>query len=336
MDGMLARLEASAGNGYCPDAAPMTPPTAGLGHTGVMAEHGEHSKAPKGANAVKVGEILRVGAGRVRLADHDPAGTPGYPGKGKKDAPAFTAAIVPELADLQERLYAAGVADRVGAPSVLLVLQGMDTSGKGGVIRHVAGLVDPQGVALKAFKAPTPTEREHDFLWRIRAALPRPGMIGVFDRSHYEDVLVARVDGLAPPDEVEARYEQINEFEAEVAAAGTVIVKCMLHISAEQQRRRLLARLDNPAKHWKYNPGDVDVRLKWPAYQEAYELALARCNTDVAPWHVVPSDHEWYRNWAIARLLRDALAGLGLGWPKAGYDVAVERARVEAAEVVTR
>ena len=318
MDGMLARLEASAGGRTLPRRRAVE------GHTGGMADHRKHrSKASQA-------ETLRVLTGPVRLADYDPAGTPGFPGKGKKDATELTAAIVPELADLQERLYANGVADRDGAPSVLLVLQGMDTSGKGGVIRHVAGLVDPQGVALKAFKAPTAQEREHDFLWRIRNALPRPGMIGVFDRSHYEDVLVVRVDGLVPPEVWEARYEQINAFEAEVAASGTTIVKCMLHISHEEQRRRLLGRLDDPAKHWKYNPGDVDVRLKWSAYQEAYEAALTRCDTDVAPWHIVPSDHEWYRNWAIAQLLRETLAGLGLRWPAASYDVAAERRRVEA------
>ena len=289
-----------------------------------MADHGKHR-----SKAASIGEVLRAPAGVVRLVDHDPAGTPGFRG-GKKEAAAAKAAIVEELDDLQERLYATGVSDPAGAPSVLLVLQGMDTSGKGGVIRHVAGLVDPQGVQLKAFKAPNAEEREHDFLWRIRNALPRPGMIGVFDRSHYEDVLVVRVDGLFPQDVWEARYEQINAFEAEVAASGTTIVKCMLHISPQEQRRRLLSRLANPAKHWKYNPGDVDARQKWPAYQEAYEAALTRCGTEVAPWHIVPSDHEWYRNWAIAELLRETLAGLDLRWPAARFDVAVERERVEA------
>ncbi|MDR1768200.1 MAG: polyphosphate kinase 2 family protein [Propionibacteriaceae bacterium] len=273
-------------------------------------------------------ELLRVGPGPVRLADRDPAATPGFPGKGKDDADRFTGAAAVDLSDLQERLYANSKVDGPPAPSVLVVLQGMDTSGKGGVIRHAIGLVDPQGVQIKAFKVPTEEERAHHFLWRVRNALPRPGMIGIFDRSHYEDVLVGKVDQLAPPDEIAGRYGEINAFERELADSGTVVVKCMLHISADEQRRRLLERLDNPEKHWKYNPGDVDARLKWDAYQAAYEAALELC--DAEPWHVVPSDHKWYRNWAVAELLREKLSAMGLDWPKGDFDAAVERARVEA------
>jgi PPK2 family polyphosphate:nucleotide phosphotransferase len=211
---------------------------------------------------------------------------------------------------------------------VLLVLQGMDTSGKGGVLRHTVGLVDPQGVKITSFKAPTEEERRHPFLWRIRRALPQPGYLGVFDRSHYEDVLIARVKAIVTPRTVESRYSQINEFEAELAQDGVTIVKCMLHISAEEQRVRLLARLDNPKKHWKFNPADVDERGRWPAYREAYELALEHTNTEIAPWHVIPSDRKWYRNLAIGHLLLETLRGMALRWPEADFDVVEQKQRL--------
>jgi PPK2 family polyphosphate:nucleotide phosphotransferase len=204
----------------------------------------------------------------------------------------------------------------------------MDTSGKGGVLRHTVGLVDPQGVKITSFKAPTAEERKHRFLWRIRNAVPHPGYVGVFDRSHYEDVLIVRVHGLAEPATVESRYDQINDFEAELAAEGVVIVKCMLHISAEEQRSRLLARLDNEDKYWKFNPGDIDERGRWADYQRAYEIALERTNTEIAPWYVVPSDKKWYRNLVIGELLLDALRGMGLRWPPPDFDVEEERRRL--------
>jgi polyphosphate:nucleotide phosphotransferase, PPK2 family len=275
-------------------------------------------------------ELLRVPSGPVELADFDPAATPGYPGHGKADSEEETLALGVELSDLQEILYANGRSEPESAARVLVVLQGMDTSGKGGVIRHAIGLVDPQGVQLTALKAPTPVERAHDFLWRIRKGLPGPGMIGIFDRSHYEDVLVVRVESLVPQAEWSRRYDLINEFEAELVAGGTTVVKCMLNVSFDEQRRRLAERLADPSKYWKYNPGDVDARLKWPAYQDAYAAALELCNTVDAPWHVIPADHKWYRNWAVAELLREKLAGMNLSWPKAEFDVAVEQARVEA------
>ncbi len=204
----------------------------------------------------------------------------------------------------------------------------MDTSGKGGVLRHTVGLVDPQGVSITSFKKPTDEELEHDFLWRIRKALPTKGRIGVFDRSHYEDVLIGRVRELAPPEEIEERYDAINAFEAEVLGAGITIVKCMLHISAATQKERLLARLDDPNKHWKFNPGDVDERAFWPQYQEAYEIALERTNTEVAPWYVVPSDHKWYRNLAIGQLLHETLTAMNPQWPAADFDVEEQRQRL--------
>jgi len=183
-------------------------------------------------------------------------------------------------------------------------------------------------VALKSFKAPSEEERKHHYLWRIRNALPAAGMIGVFDRSHYEDVLVVRVEQLVPESQWSTRYAEINDFEAELVATGTRVIKCMLNVSYEEQKARLVARLADPSKYWKYNPGDVDARSKWPAYMEAYEAALQECNTAAAPWHVIPADRKWYRNWAVAELLREALAGLALPWPKPDYDVAVERERV--------
>lgn len=271
---------------------------------------------------------LLLAPGPVDLAAIPTDATPGWTG-GKKAGLAAMEKHGPELADLQERLYAEGRA-HASNRRVLLVLQGMDTSGKGGVLRHAVGLVDPQGVKITSFKKPTAEELGHDFLWRIRKALPEPGYIGVFDRSHYEDVLVARVEGLASPDEIAERYGAINEFERELTEDGTVLVKCMLHISPQEQKERLLARLDDPTKHWKYNPGDLDVRAKWDEYRTAYELALQRTNTDHAPWYVVPSDRKWYRNLAVGQLLMAALRDLDLSWPVADFDVEAERARLLA------
>lgn len=251
--------------------------------------------------------------------------TPGFDGD-KKDAAKAMPAIATELADLQERLWALGTAD--GARSVLLVLQGMDTAGKGGVIRHVAGMVDPLGLRITSFKKPTPDELEHDFLWRVEKALPAAGRIGVFDRSHYEDVLIGRVRELADAAEIERRYGAINDFEQDYVDAGGTVVKCMLHISRDDQKERLAARLDDPAKHWKYNPGDIDERALWDDYREAYGVALERCSTDVAPWFVVPSGRKWYRNWAVAQLLLEHLRTLDLTWPEADFDVEAEKKRL--------
>ena len=274
-----------------------------------------------------VSELLRVPPGPVALSRHDPRGTPGLVG-GRIGAEAGIESLQARLADLQERLFANG--RREGERRALLVLQGMDTSGKGGTLRHVVGLVDPQGVRIKGFKPPTEAEKRRGFLWRIRQALPHPGEIGAFDRSHYEDVIVTRVRKLFPSTVIERRYDAINRFERELVDSGCAVIKVMLHISSDEQRERLLARIEDPTKHWKYNPGDVDERRLWPEYQRAYEIALERCNTEKAPWHVVPADRKWYRNWAVARLLVERLEGMGLEWPLAKFDPAVERARVEA------
>jgi PPK2 family polyphosphate:nucleotide phosphotransferase len=268
---------------------------------------------------------LRVPAGPVDLTAIETDAAPGFDGD-KADGTAALADMGSELADLQERLWAERT---VGSERrVLLVLQGMDTSGKGGVLRHTIGLVDPQGVRITSFKAPTEQEQRHDFLWRIEKGLPEAGYIGVFDRSHYEDVLIARVRGLADADEIERRYGAINDFEARLVAEGFSIIKCMLHISADEQKARLAERLANPEKHWKYNPGDLDERARWPAYREAYEIALERTSTDVAPWHVVPSDKKWFRNLAVGQLLLDTLRGLDLQWPTADFDVTAETERL--------
>ena len=272
-----------------------------------------------------IANLHRLPPGPVDLAALATDSKPGFDGNKRKGKSALFA-MGDELSDLQEQLWAEGFTG--SRRRVLLVLQGMDTSGKGGVLRHTVGLVDPQGVKITSFKAPTEEERRHPFLWRVRKALPQPGYIGVFDRSHYEDVLIARVKGIVKPRTVESRYAQINEFEAELAQDDVTILKCMLHISAEEQKARLLARLDNPNKQWKFNPADVDERGRWPAYREAYELALEHTNTEIAPWYVIPSDRKWYRNLAIGELLLETLRGMALRWPEPDFDVVEQKKRL--------
>ena len=276
---------------------------------------------------VPVGDLLRVGAG-FRLADVDPRSTPGITG-GKAAGEEGLAQGVDELSALQERLFAAA-AGGDSTRRVLLVVQGMDTSGKGGIVRHVVGAADPQGVHHHAFKPPNEEERAHDFLWRIRRELPPPGMIGVFDRSHYEDVLIVRVHDLVPRAVWSRRYATINRFERTLVATGTTVVKVMLHVSPQEQLTRLAERLDRPDKYWKYNPSDLDEHGHWPAYQEAYQAALTRCSTAEAPWYVVPADRKWYARWAVQQLLLDTLLGLDPQWPPADFDVEAEKARLAA------
>ncbi|MDQ1545167.1 MAG: hypothetical protein QOH69_71 [Actinomycetota bacterium] len=269
-------------------------------------------------------------ASDFKLASVDPASSPGF--KGDKDAAVKELAKgVLEIGSHQERLYAESLTG--GKRSVLLVLQGMDTSGKGGTVAHVLEGVDPHGVKIHSFKAPTAEEKAHDFLWRVRPQLPTPGFLGVFDRSHYEDVLIEKVRGMAPADEIEKRYGMITDFEAEVAASGTTIIKVMLHISPEEQKARLLARLDDPTKQWKFNPGDVDERAFWNPYQDAYQTAIQRTTTDAAPWYVVPADHKWFSRLAVQDILLTHLRALNADWPKPTYDVAEQRARVVASTV---
>jgi len=276
---------------------------------------------------VSIREQLRLPPGAVDLRAIDSGATPGFDG-GKSKGRQALEEMGGELAQLQEKLFAHGYTG--GHGSILLVLQGMDTSGKGGVLKHTAGLFDPGGLRITSFKAPTKEELAHDFLWRVERQVPAHGEIAVFDRSHYEDVLVARVHELASAEEVERRYEAINDFEERVADSGTTIVKVMLHISPQTQKARLLARLDDPTKQWKFKAGDVDERQLWPAYRSAYEIALERCNTEWAPWYVVPSDRKWYRTLAVASLLRDTLASFDLDWPEPDFDIEEQKARLGA------
>lgn len=269
---------------------------------------------------------LRVGPG-FSLEDLDPRSTPGFTGT-KEDAEEAMPDIQRQLGSLQERLFAQS---REGAErSVLLMVQGMDTSGKGGIMRHVVGALDPQGVHYHAFKAPTKEELSHHFLWRVTKALPGPGLVGVFDRSQYEDVLIVRVHNLVPGDAWSGRYDEINAWEEDIVESGTQMVKVMLHISHEEQRSRLGERLDRPDKYWKFNPGDIDERAHWAAYMTAYQAALEKCSTEVAPWYVVPADRKWFARYAVSRLLLETLEAMNPTWPPAAFDIDEQRRRLAA------
>ena len=270
-------------------------------------------------------EALKVGKG-FRLKDTDPDSTPGYPGD-KNDGEALLHDLDDNLAVFQEQLFAESRFG--GTKRILLILQAMDTAGKGGIVTHVMGAMNPQGVQMKSFKAPTAEEKSYDFLWRIEKEVPGAGMVGVFDRSHYEDVLIHRVHRWADPKELERRYNAINEFEARQTAAGTRIVKVMLHIGRDEQKERLLARLDDPAKLWKYSSNDLKERAFWNDYMDAYQTAFEKTGTETAPWHVVPANKKWYARIAVQQLLLDALEGLKLKWPVPDLDVAMERELVE-------
>lgn len=272
-----------------------------------------------------VSALLRVGPG-FDLRRVDPSGTPGTAAD-KRAGAAELAASAQELRGLQEKLFAQS---RLGAEDrLLVVLQAMDAAGKGGIVNHVFSQLEPYGLALTAFKSPTPEERTHDFLWRVEPRVPGPGVIGLFDRSHYEDVLIQRVRAFAPPAEIERRYGAIVDFERRIADAGVRIVKIMLHISPEEQAARLLSRLDDPEKHWKYNPGDVDERLLWPDYMEAFEIAIERTDAEHAPWYVVPANAKWYARAAVQRIVISELHRMAPEWPQPDFDVAAERARIE-------
>lgn len=270
-------------------------------------------------------ERLRVGPG-FDLRDIDPEATPGTTGD-RDDGEAELTRTAQTLLDLQERLFAQS---RLGASDrLLVVLQAMDAAGKGGIVNHVFSQVEPYGLQLTAFKAPTEEERAHDFLWRVAPRVPGPGAIGVFDRSHYEDVLIQRVRAFAPPEEIERRYGAITEFERHLADDGVHIVKIMLHISPDEQAERLLARLDKPEKHWKYRGGDVDERELWPEYMEAFQIAIERTHAPHAPWFVVPANAKWYARAAVQRIVVSELERIDPDWPQADFDVDAERARVE-------
>jgi len=269
-------------------------------------------------------DALAVRPGPVELAGYDPAARPLAPRH--EDLADALAGAGKRLRNLQKRLWAESTAG--GRRRLLLVLQGMDTAGKGGVAKHVVGTLGPIGVQYTAFKAPTEEERKHDFLWRIRRQLPPPGVIAVFDRSHYEDVLVPRVHRTIPEEEWQHRYDKINDFEAELVAGGTTVLKVALNVGYDKQRERLLARLDDPEKHWKFNEQDLDERARWSEYQAAYSDLLERCNTPAAPWFVVPADSKKYRNWAVGELLRETLEELDPKFPQPALDVPRLKARL--------
>jgi PPK2 family polyphosphate:nucleotide phosphotransferase len=250
---------------------------------------------------------------KVKLVQVDPRSTDGAPGD-KVVTKAAQPILATRLAELQERLFAES------QRALLLVLQGMDTSGKGGTVKHCLRGVNPAGVRVSAFKAPNDVERGHDFLWRVHASVPRRGSIGVFDRSHYEDVMIVRVHGLVPDDVGRRRYDHINAFEAYLADGGMTIVKVFLHISRDEQARRLQARLDNPDKHWKFDVADLEERTRWDDYQKVFADAIEATNTAGAPWYVVPADRKWYRNWAVMRILVETLETMDPKFPPPEFD----------------
>jgi PPK2 family polyphosphate:nucleotide phosphotransferase len=258
-------------------------------------------------------ERFRIEPGKqAQLSRRDPADASAFPDR--KAAEAQCKEDGAAINWWQDRLYAEG------SRALLVVLQGTDTAGKDGTVRHVFNETGPIGVTVTAFRRPSEEELAHDFLWRVHAAAPRRGTIGIFNRSHYEDVLVGRVRKLAPAKAIEQRYEQINSFEKTLAENGTTILKFMLHISKEEQRERLQARLDEPKSRWKFNPGDLEDRKLWDDYQAAYELMLERCSTGWAPWHVIPSDRKWARNAAIAAIVRETLEAMNPQYPVPAWD----------------
>ncbi|MEX2471933.1 MAG: polyphosphate kinase 2 family protein [Gemmatimonadota bacterium] len=250
----------------------------------------------------------------VRLSDVDPGERLSFDGK-KELGNEYLEQLTVRLRSLQELLYAEG------RHRILVVLQAMDTGGKDGVIRHVFRTVNPQGVKVAGFKAPSSQELAHDYLWRIHKETPARGEIRIFNRSHYEDVLVVRVRNLVPPEVWERRYNHIREFERMLADEGTTILKFFLHISKDEQAERLQARLDDPDKHWKFSPADLEERKLWDDYQQAFEVALTRTSTPWAPWYVVPANSKWYRNLVVARVLVDTLEGLDMRFPESSHDL---------------
>ena len=291
-----------------------------------MAKKNKNDKNDKKPAPPSVRELLRVGPG-FDLAAVDARRVVAGP-KDKVAALAEVGALEAEVSDLQERLYAESRGG--GKRRLLVVLQGMDTSGKGGAIKALDRITEPLGTRIAQFGAPTKAELKKHYLWRIEQKLPPPGTIGVFDRSHYEDVLVVRVRNLVPAEEWEKRYDEINAWEKKWADDGIVFLKCMLYISPEEQKARLLARLAEPDKQWKYRPGDVDDRLLWDDFMQAYQVALTRCSTDHAPWYVIPADRKWHRDWLLTHLATETLREMNPHYPPTEFDVAAETARVMA------
>jgi PPK2 family polyphosphate:nucleotide phosphotransferase len=272
----------------------------------------------------QIRDLLRAKSedGRFRLAEVDPDSTPGL--KSSRQERRDLARHQARLFQLQDQLYA----ERKRA--LLIVLQGMDTSGKDGTITHVIANLNPQAVQITPFKQPTPEEKRHSFLWRIRRRLPEAGEVGIFNRSHYEDVLVVRVHGLAPLNVIERRYDLINRFEKQVISQRTKIVKICLHISYDEQRKRLTERLKDPDKQWKFSEHDIDERTYWDDYQSAYSIAISHCSTRWAPWYVVPANDKDYRNWAVSRILTETLKEMDPQYPHPRLDVPKLLKRLQA------
>ncbi|MDQ1682200.1 MAG: hypothetical protein QOH99_741 [Frankiaceae bacterium] len=256
------------------------------------------------------------------LADIDPADTPGMAKEEK--AVAAVAGLGPGLLELQTRLYA----ER--KRSLLVVLQGMDACGKDGLVKHVVSLLNPSGLRVTAFKAPNDIEKKHHFLWRFRPLLPTPGGISVFNRSHYEDVGIVKVHKWVTDEVIERRYRDINKFEQEATDDGVAVVKLFLHVSFDEQRQRMLDRLADPTKRWKFKESDLDERAKWDEYMAAYDAAIRRTSTDAAPWFVIPADNKWYRDWAVGNLLCERLTAMDPQYPlMADLDLPALRRRLK-------
>jgi PPK2 family polyphosphate:nucleotide phosphotransferase len=252
------------------------------------------------------------GKRKVRLKGIDPSQKAGF--KDRKEAELRTAEDIAAIDKLQDRLYAEG------KQALLVVLQAMDAGGKDGTIRRIFGPVDPLGIRAVSFKRPSAEELAHDFLWRIHRQVPAKGEIVIFNRSHYEDVLVVRVHKLVPAKAIEQRYAQINRFEKLLADNGVKIVKLFLHISSEEQRERLQERVDIAEKRWKFNPGDLEERKHWDSYMKAFEIAINRCSTPWAPWYVVPANRNWYRNAIVSRIIRSAMEDMNPQYPAYSFD----------------
>ncbi|OZG51030.1 polyphosphate--nucleotide phosphotransferase [Pseudoscardovia radai] len=272
-----------------------------------------------------VESLLRFRPG-MRVADIDGASCPGFDGT-KADAERFIELSAHQIAFYQELLYANGVDG--GKRRMLVVLQGMDASGKGGIVRHVFHQGNPMGISYHGFGKPTEEELQHDYLWRIRRELPKNGWIKVFDRSHYEDIVMPHVYGTYPEDVWRARYDEINDFEASLLDDGCSIIKIFLVVSRECQKKHFLGRLDDPCKYWKFDPSDLDARARWDDYMDAWQEVFEKTSTRRAPWYLVPADHRWYSRAVVSELLRVGLRDMGLNWPPARFDMAEARRRLE-------
>jgi PPK2 family polyphosphate:nucleotide phosphotransferase len=274
---------------------------------------------------MKYSNLFRVKPGRtVLLKKIDPDFTADH--RKKKKAAKEVAKLDRRLRELQYLIYSEG------KRSLLICLQALDGAGKDGTINHVLGSMNPQGTRVHGFKAPTEEERQHDFLWRIRQQVPKSGEVVIFNRSHYEDVLVVRVHNLVPPEVWQARYAQINQFERELVAQGTHILKFFLHISPEEQLERFKLRLDDPARHWKISEGDYGERKFWDEYTRAYEDALSKTSTPHAPWFIIPSNNKWFRNLAVAKIVAEAMESLGMKLPRPKVNIEAIRRKYHQAE----